>query len=184
MTGHLKLSQIDEAEKFRICFRNQKDNLKQVEAQEEQRLIRDQKDYLELEIRKFRRKKLLVFHNLEQELLRELLVERHLDHEKAVVISTCLEASEKDAASLAFGHNTVKQLIVNPKFFKCRKKNKERVVLRDLSLSSPHTPSAPLIPQSSEKVAAHPPDKEGDRENKERIYKGQQLEHAGPTARL
>nr|CAD7195319.1 unnamed protein product [Timema douglasi] len=124
MTGHLKVSQIDEA----VKFRNQKDNLKQVEAQEEQRLIRDQKDYLELEIRKFRRKKLLVFHNLEQELLRE-----------------------------------------NPP---------------DLSLSSPHTPSAPLIPQSSEKVAAHPPDKEGDRENKERRYKGQQLEHAGPTARL
>nr|CAD7263101.1 unnamed protein product [Timema shepardi] len=43
----------------------------------------------------------------------------------------------------------------------------------------PYTPSAPLIPQSSEKVAAHPPDKEGDRENKERRHKGQQREHAG-----
>nr|CAD7575454.1 unnamed protein product [Timema californicum] len=49
----------------------------------------------------------------------------------------------------------------------------------DVSPSSPHTPSAPLIPQSSEKVAAHPPDKEGDRENKERRHKGQQREHAG-----
>nr|CAD7405486.1 unnamed protein product [Timema cristinae] len=31
----------------------------------------------------------------------------------------------------------------------------------------PHTPSAPLIPQSSERVAAYLLDKEGDRENKE-----------------
>nr|CAD7203553.1 unnamed protein product [Timema douglasi] len=52
----------------------------------------------------------------------------------------------------------------------------------DVSPSSPpHTPSATLIPQSSEKVATYPLDKEGDRENKERSHKGQQREHAGPT---
>lgn len=55
-----------------MLFRSQKDNLKQVEAQEEQRLIRGQKEYLELEIRKFRRKKLLYFQNLERELLQEV----------------------------------------------------------------------------------------------------------------
>nr|CAD7571632.1 unnamed protein product [Timema californicum] len=43
----------------------------------------------------------------------------------------------------------------------------------------PHTPSAPLIPQSSDKVATYMLDKEGDRENKERRYKGQQRERAG-----
>nr|CAD7573953.1 unnamed protein product [Timema californicum] len=59
-------------------------------------------------------------------------------------------------------------------------KNPSRLV----SVLPPHTPSAPLILQSSEKVAAHPPDKEGDRENKERRYKGQQRERAGPAARL
>nr|CAD7261676.1 unnamed protein product [Timema shepardi] len=42
----------------------------------------------------------------------------------------------------------------------------------------PHTPSASIIPQSSEKVAAYPLDKEGDRENKGRSHKGQQREHA------
>lgn len=61
---------------FYVCDisfnRTQKDNLKQLEAQEEQRLIRGQKEYLDLEIRKFRRKKLLIFHSLEQELLREV----------------------------------------------------------------------------------------------------------------
>ncbi|CAG2067109.1 unnamed protein product [Timema podura] len=40
-------------------LQSQKDNLKQMEAQEEQRLLRSQKQYLELEIRKFRRKKLI-----------------------------------------------------------------------------------------------------------------------------
>lgn len=55
-----------------VIFRTQKDNLKLVDAQDEQRLLRRQKEYLELEIRKFRRKKLLSFHQLEQELLREV----------------------------------------------------------------------------------------------------------------
>ena len=46
--------------------------LKQMEAQEEHRLLRVQKEYLDLEIRKFHRKMLLIFHSLEQELLREV----------------------------------------------------------------------------------------------------------------
>jgi thousand and one amino acid protein kinase len=45
-----------------------------MEAQEEQRLARGQREYLDLEIRKFRRKKLLIFHSLEQELLREVCI--------------------------------------------------------------------------------------------------------------
>lgn len=45
-----------------------------MEAQEEQRLARGQREYLDLEIRKFRRKKLLIFHSLEQELLREVRI--------------------------------------------------------------------------------------------------------------
>lgn len=51
-----------------------------MEAQEEQRLARGQREYLDLEIRKFRRKKLLIFHSLEQELLRE--VRRHQRHQR------------------------------------------------------------------------------------------------------
>jgi hypothetical protein len=43
-----------------------------MEAQEEFRLVRGQKDYLELEIRKFRRKRLNQFHLFEQGLLREV----------------------------------------------------------------------------------------------------------------
>ncbi|XP_044738703.1 serine/threonine-protein kinase Tao [Chrysoperla carnea] len=64
-------------------LQSQKDNLKQVEAQEEQRLIRGQKEYLELEIRKFRRKKLLYFQNLERELLQEELNKRQQQLEQA-----------------------------------------------------------------------------------------------------
>lgn len=54
------------------ALQDQKDTLKQMEAQEEQRLVRGQREYLELEMRKFRRKKLLAMHNLQQELLREV----------------------------------------------------------------------------------------------------------------
>jgi thousand and one amino acid protein kinase len=55
-----------------FVLRSQKDNLKYQEAQEEQRMLRNQKDYLDLEVRKFRRRKLLAYHQLEQDLLREV----------------------------------------------------------------------------------------------------------------
>nr|CAD7195858.1 unnamed protein product [Timema douglasi] len=51
-------------------------------------------------------------------------------------------------------------------------------------LFTPTENTAHKLAWSSEKVAAHPPDKKGDRENKERSHKGQQREHAGPAARL
>lgn len=46
-----------------------------MDAQDEQNLLRGQKNYLEVEVRKFRRKKLLSYHIFEQELLREVSVE-------------------------------------------------------------------------------------------------------------
>ncbi|XP_071448918.1 serine/threonine-protein kinase Tao isoform X2 [Hetaerina americana] len=60
-----------------------KESLKQMEAQEEQRMMRVQKEYLDLEIRKFRRKRFLIFHSLEQELLREELNKRQQQLEQA-----------------------------------------------------------------------------------------------------
>ncbi|XP_046387066.1 serine/threonine-protein kinase Tao isoform X2 [Ischnura elegans] len=63
-----------------------KENLKQIEAQEEQRMVRVQKEYLELEIRKFRRKRILIYHSLEQELLREELNKRQQQLEQAHAI--------------------------------------------------------------------------------------------------
>ena len=57
-----------------LLIRTQKENLKQIEAQEEQRLLRGQKDYLEIEVRKYKRKKILSLHIFEQELLREVSV--------------------------------------------------------------------------------------------------------------
>lgn len=52
--------------------RSQKDNLKQAEAAEEARLVRSQREYLELELRRFRRRRMLALHHKEQELLREV----------------------------------------------------------------------------------------------------------------
>ena len=43
------------------------------EAAEEQRLLRVQKNYIELEMRKFRRKKKMSYHDLENQLLRDVI---------------------------------------------------------------------------------------------------------------
>ncbi|XP_039278827.1 serine/threonine-protein kinase Tao [Nilaparvata lugens] len=64
-------------------LQSQQENQKQMELQEEQRLMRSQKEYLDLEVRKFRRKKLLSFHSLEQEILREELNRRQNQLEQA-----------------------------------------------------------------------------------------------------
>lgn len=58
---------------MRVLSRSQKDNLKQAEAAEEMRLVRSQREYLELELRRFRRRRMLALHHKEQELLREVL---------------------------------------------------------------------------------------------------------------
>jgi hypothetical protein len=57
---------------FYNSLRSQKENLKLAEAQEEQRLLRGQKKYIEKEMRKFRRKKMITLHELENQLLRDV----------------------------------------------------------------------------------------------------------------
>ena len=44
-----------------------------MDAQESQRLVRGQKDRLDYEVRKFRRRRLVQYHDLEQDLLREVI---------------------------------------------------------------------------------------------------------------
>lgn len=55
-------------------LQSQKENLKQAEAEEEQRLLRFQKGYIELEMRKFKRRKLQSLHEMEGQLLRDVSV--------------------------------------------------------------------------------------------------------------
>merc|ERR1712110_130710 len=55
-----------------------KENFKEMDAQESQRLVRGQKDRLDYEVRKFRRRRLVQYHDLEQDLLREELNKRQL----------------------------------------------------------------------------------------------------------
>lgn len=64
-------------------YRTHKENLKLVDAQDEQRLLRCQKEYLDLEVRKFLRKKLLCYHQMEQDLLRQELNKRQQQLEQA-----------------------------------------------------------------------------------------------------
>ncbi len=51
-----------------------KENFKEIDAAETQRMARSQKEYLDREVRKFRRRRLIRYHDLEQELLREVKI--------------------------------------------------------------------------------------------------------------
>jgi len=64
-------------------LQNYKDSLKAIEAREEERLTKSQKDYLELEVRRLRRATLLSYHRLERELLCEELNKRQAQLETA-----------------------------------------------------------------------------------------------------
>lgn len=68
---------------FIFLVRNQKENMKLVEAQEEQRLLRGQKEYLELEVRKYRRRRLLAAQKFELDLLGDELHKRQRQLEEA-----------------------------------------------------------------------------------------------------
>lgn len=48
------------------------------EAAEEQRLLRVQKSYIELEMRKFKRKKICSHHDLENQLLRDVRISEYI----------------------------------------------------------------------------------------------------------
>lgn len=61
-------------------LQSQKENMKQAEAQEETRLVKCQKNYIELEMRKFRRRKMLTIQELENQLL----------HDVWTIFPTCL----------------------------------------------------------------------------------------------
>merc|ERR1719245_1755975 len=60
-----------------------KENFKEMDAAESKRLERGQKDRLDYEVRKFRRRRLVKYHDLEQDLLREELNKRQNQLESA-----------------------------------------------------------------------------------------------------
>jgi len=60
-----------------------KESLKELDAAEASRLQRGQKDHLDYQIRKFRRRRLIMYHELEQDLLREELKKRQNQLEAA-----------------------------------------------------------------------------------------------------
>merc|ERR1719339_808003 len=60
-----------------------KENFKEMDEAESQRLVRGQKDRLDYEVRKFRRRRLVKYHDLEQDLLREELNKRQNQLESA-----------------------------------------------------------------------------------------------------
>lgn len=87
-------------------LQSQKDNLKQAEAQEEQRLLRVQKHYIELEMRKFKRRKMMMLQELENQLFRDVsgscswveLVNLYL-----IISLSCLSGVEQETAAAGAG---------------------------------------------------------------------------------
>jgi len=65
------------------CMQTQRDTLKQVEAHEETLLLREQREYLDTESRRFRRKQMVSYHSLELELLLEEMGRRQQQLELA-----------------------------------------------------------------------------------------------------
>ncbi|XP_052268618.1 serine/threonine-protein kinase TAO1-like isoform X2 [Dreissena polymorpha] len=70
------------------AIRNQKEQVTLRQKQLEERLVREQKEKLEYEVRKFRRRRYLQHHQLEQELLREELSKRQaqLEYEHQMLL--------------------------------------------------------------------------------------------------
>ncbi|XP_017145959.1 serine/threonine-protein kinase Tao isoform X1 [Drosophila miranda] len=66
-----------------LTLQSQKDNLKQHEAQEEQRMLQAQKQYIELEMRKFKRKRMVVHHEHDDQQLRDELSKKEQQLEQA-----------------------------------------------------------------------------------------------------
>ncbi|SPP89787.1 serine/threonine-protein kinase Tao isoform X1 [Drosophila guanche] len=66
-----------------LTLQSQKDNLKQHEAQEEQRMLHAQKHYIDLEMRKFKRKRMVVNHEHDNQQLRDELGKKEQQLEQA-----------------------------------------------------------------------------------------------------
>ncbi|XP_037950838.1 serine/threonine-protein kinase Tao isoform X2 [Teleopsis dalmanni] len=66
-----------------LTLQSQKDNLKQAEAQEEQRLLKLQKQHIDVEMRKFKRRRMILLHELEDQLLRDELSKKQQQLEQA-----------------------------------------------------------------------------------------------------
>ncbi|XP_042204639.1 serine/threonine-protein kinase Tao-like isoform X11 [Homarus americanus] len=64
-------------------LQNQKEYLKASERQEEQKLVQQQAEYIQLEMRKFRRRSILTYYVKEQSLLKEELIKRQQQLEAA-----------------------------------------------------------------------------------------------------
>ena len=68
-----EMAEVDTPKRQRDAVLTQhKENFKEIDAAEAQRMARAQKEYLDREVRKFRRRRLIRYHDLEQDLLREV----------------------------------------------------------------------------------------------------------------
>ena len=70
-----EMAEVDTPKRQREAVLSQhKENFKEMDATETQRMTRNQKEVLDREVRKFRRRRLVKYHELEQDLLREVRI--------------------------------------------------------------------------------------------------------------
>lgn len=70
-----EMAEVDTPKRQREAVLSQhKENFKEMDATESQRMARNQKEILDREVRKFRRRRLVKYHELEQDLLREVIL--------------------------------------------------------------------------------------------------------------
>ena len=73
-----EMAEVDTPKRQREAVLTQhKENFKEIGAAETQRMNRAQKETLDKEVRKFRRRRLVKYHELEQDLLREVMFKRY-----------------------------------------------------------------------------------------------------------
>jgi hypothetical protein len=73
------------------------------EAAEEQRLLRVQKNYIELEMRKFKRKKMCSIHDLENQLLRDVSLNIEENTQYGYNVQTIFSGIKQETATARTG---------------------------------------------------------------------------------
>ena len=100
---YLTWQNINSSASNKVCISallQHKENFKEMDAQESQRLVRGQKDRLDYEVRKFRRRRLVQYHDLEQDLLREVRLRAEVVSRGTLVTLSIFRNSTKDSCSL------------------------------------------------------------------------------------
>lgn len=115
------------------------------EAAEEQRLLRVQKNYIELEMRKFKRKKMCSIHDLENQLLRDVSVPA--SESLCLVFTLCCPFQElsKKQQQLEQAHSMLLRHHEKTQDLEYRQQKSVHALREDQASCAPPTPTNPQL---------------------------------------